>query len=254
MASASSRPARSSLSPGGMSMPVGAPPAMIWWRSRTIGRGAGASGSRDVSIDESLSTETIARRLDDVDARLARARELAPLHAPLRRAAAVRSAGARSSPPSRPPRRRRRRRRRRPPSGRVACGACACGACARARAAACDVVRAARSGEDRLIVVVFVVEELGAARGEIGAERVLTGDDERLVVASSSSAARGVGRAVCASTSSALTSVPSPVVGVLGVGARLGGGAALLLLAVPLARGRTRPASRGRSGWSCLPS
>ena len=37
--------------------PLGAPPAMICERSRTIGRGAGASGSRTLSAIESVSTE-----------------------------------------------------------------------------------------------------------------------------------------------------------------------------------------------------
>ena len=118
------------------------------------------------------------------------------------------------------------------PSSASAGGASAtCGRSA-ARAAACDVVRAARSGEDRLVVVVLVVEELGSARGEIAAKRVLTGDDERLVVLVAVTT-RGVGAGLCFDLErvdvGALTVV---VVAALGVGSCAVGGCAALLLAL----------------------
>jgi hypothetical protein len=127
----------------------------------------------------------------------------------------------------------------------AAVGGIACrraGGCA--RSAASGVGAAARAGEDRLIVVVFVVEELGSARREVGAKRVFARGDERGVVIVVVVCGSGDLGAACAGGSLDLERVDLGALAVLGVELGFvaalftGRAATLLLLAVPLAQGK----------------
>ncbi len=124
------------------------------------------------------------------------------------------------------PRRRRLRRRLRPPFARGG-----------------RRTRLRQRSEDRLIVVVLVVEEIGAARCEVRAERVFSRDDRRglgarlvlvVVVRRSSSSAGEPARA--ASISRAFTSTPSPLVSSSRGVSTTGGRALLALLLFPFAQ------------------